>query len=269
MTDKRFICIAGCPRSGTTALATIIGWADSCFIGQERFNLLFNRTPDRFVPDLFTPDRIRDFQPFDCGYRQFSELPVYSSPSANPGMLEGLDKAEVFGDKLISLHRNFGIFDTAAWRKEDVTVVYIIRDAVEVAASYQKRFENSNDAWSEDYAAGIATWSSSIIKLHSYLNSRPAEGSVKYILIEYSSLFQNDPSSFLKRCENLFEVIGLNFGEGQRQGLEKLHRSTIHVANTRVINQEMRSHAKQLITEDVLESYKELVDRTLFPEVSG
>jgi hypothetical protein len=217
---KRFVLVSGCPRSGTTMLTTALNWASSCFVGQERFNLLFNRTPIEFTPELFQPSRIKDFQTGDCGYNSFTDLKEYFSIYSNSEAIDGIEEAVTVGDKLISLYRNFDVLDRPDWKNSDTTILHIVRNVADVANSYQGRFDDEKDQWSENFSSGISEWSTSVEKTFDRLK---ASNLPPIKIVSYENIIESSHEEFLAKCDVLYSNAGLVGSAKTKDGLSRLY----------------------------------------------
>lgn len=261
----RFLFVSGCPRSGTTALTTILNWAPRCFLGQERFNMLFNRDGASFTPSLFTPERIRTFMPMDCGYATFEAQPAYTSHFANKEALAKLEDAEVLGDKLISLWANFSALEAPAWDGKVVDVLHIVRDVRDVAESYQARFLNEADNWQADFEKGVVVWSQSVNRTYEWVTRAQAtQTRAKVRIVNYDHLFEVALPVFLENCQILFSELGLNFGNEQHDGLTLVHAASASAREKRNVNSALREKAFALVKPNVAERQRALMEMAIF-----
>lgn len=228
-------------------------------MGQERFNLLFNRNEPDFVPGLFEPERIRNFRKFDCGYASFEELKGYSGPAANPEMIQSVDRAKFVGDKSISLWRNFAIFDAPAWENQSVRVFHIVRDVTEVAASYQNRFDNPNDQWTADFQKGVDVWSHSVIRAHQWMKSEIGKGHrAKLSIVSYEALFEGDEAAFMSGCGKIFTSAGFDFDNSHLEGPRKVFCASQEAQQRRVISDEFRTRIGSIVNLETYQKFKQL-----------
>ena len=259
----RYVFVSGCPRSGTTGMAKILGWAPKTFIGQERFNLRFNRNQADLVPALFEPARLRRFEKFDCGYDSYDGQPAYASGDANPEMIAGIDTATVFGDKLISLWQDFSVFDAPAWQGQTVDIVHIVRDPGAVAASYQTRFNDHNDLWQADFENGIGVWTRSVKRVSRWLGQDQARSATRMHVVRYENLFDVPEAEFIDRCRTLFSALGLDFLAVQEQGMKRIHAVGQHRKETRQNHPEVAARLEALLQPGVLHRHDDLVARSI------
>lgn len=144
--------IAGCPRSGTTALRNVISIDKDIFIGMERyyFRAALNYS---LSPDLFEKDRFFDLRNGDTFW---NDLNVYAG---GQGSFAG---TTFRGDKIPKLYRHFDkLFNSFT----NCRVLFIYRNIIDVAASYNARARNEQDKlWSrqQDYRVAINDWNESL-----------------------------------------------------------------------------------------------------------
>jgi hypothetical protein len=164
---RRFLFLAGCPRSGTTELTSFLNRHPRIYVGYERFLSLYNKK-DAVNPSLFEPERFVTLEPGDTFWRSLDEMPDWSE--------EGRAKypsADIVGDKA-----PYALFHIPRLRQQfpDAVFVIAVRDIVSVARSWERRARNSADRdWkrSDGFAVGIRVWLSSMQALARYLLRGP------------------------------------------------------------------------------------------------
>jgi hypothetical protein len=150
----RYAFICGCPRSGTTFLATLLNSHPAVAIGIERYGTRFFGEP--LTPALFTPERFYDLRPGDTFYDSLDFARVYADKRSI------FSEAEVVGDKIPLLFRHLDRIEAAF---PGAKVVFCLRNVVDVAASYQARADNPDDAtWSRSKGAlaAVDDWNASL-----------------------------------------------------------------------------------------------------------
>ena len=130
---KQYIFVCGAPRSGTTALASLISTLENTHIGQEVF-----------------PDAVKIPDPTRLTY-SFFDRPILSKrlsrkhpPKEVEKLLKKYATSKVVGDKHPHYHRHL---NNLAEEFPGCHFVFIYRDINEVARSFQRRFENPDDKW--------------------------------------------------------------------------------------------------------------------------
>jgi len=153
---KRLLFVCGTPRSGTSALAQLLNTSPNVVLGIERYRALLValcRSPPHSAGDpiraLFSKDRLlgamrpEDTKPF---------------PLAQKGDAEAKwNHATYVGDKVPFLYRHI---ESLARACPDARFVHIVRDPYQVAASWQRKADDPDDAWpkTNDAAAAVIRW---------------------------------------------------------------------------------------------------------------
>ena len=186
-----FLC--GCPRSGTTALLDFVNSDMRVALGKERY---YKRCVDRFnlMPAHFEEERFFSLEKDDT---------FWSDLESVRSLKERFRRAVYRGDKVPRLYERLpDVF--AAFPKSKV--IFIIRNIVDVAASYNVRARNSKDSqWdsTQDYIAAVRDWNLSLKK---YVEAR--EAGKKILLIEYERFFATSDALL-----ELYEFLELDVTE--------------------------------------------------------
>lgn len=148
-----FLFVAGCPRSGTSFLQSLLISHPQIAIGLERFNLrLFD---GRLSPDDFEPDRFFRVETGDTWYDDLSTFAwTYQT------LRDRYSTARYRGDKV---PRAFEHFDRLIGAFPDVRFIGLVRGVEAVAASYEKRrrdVQHWNPAWGA--AMAVDHWNASL-----------------------------------------------------------------------------------------------------------
>lgn len=251
-----YLFVSGCPRSGTTVMATLLNWSDSVFVAQERFAPLTRFHPEAFKPSLYTASRMLDFRPGECGYGAFQDKKEYASRWANPKDFMALDSYPMIGDKITHLFRRFEMFGDAHWRGLDVAVVHMIRNVFDVAASYQTRKEDAHDAWDWDGDDAVADWTESVERVHAFHQS--ADRTAELILVDYDWWFGGDGMRLLDSSRHLFQSLGLAFDDRQNGGIAGLLDGREHFVGRRRPHPELRSRVERSVGAAILQKHEDL-----------
>ena len=160
MTDgpgKELLFVGGCPRSGTTALTRLLNRHGDILLGNERFYRVFER--GELTPGHFAKARFLRFEPGDT----HDEPPgLDTGPHAHfagAAAETRYDAARMIGDKYPPIFRSYGM---VAERFDDTHIVYILRNPVSVAESYQARADDRSDRWPFDGLRAVLDWNESV-----------------------------------------------------------------------------------------------------------
>src|SRR3712207_3868027 len=130
----RPLFIAGCPRSGTTALTEYLNQHEEVLVCIERYK--YAPPPQEINPSLFTFDRILDYR----------EGETNTPRERHAKLLERKDLAKLkwIGDKR---GMYFKWFEQLAENNPGARFIVIHRPIEEVARSFEARKNNPNDHW--------------------------------------------------------------------------------------------------------------------------
>lgn len=150
---KKPLFVCGCPRSGTTAMGSLLAGDPRIVLGIERYGTMF--FGNSLTPDLFERERFLSLQPGDTFYRSFA-------PDQFAAMQEKFDTATYVGDKIPYLYRYLARLDESL---PGAKVIGTVRNIFDVAASYEARARDETDVtWSRDKKtiAAVDDWSASV-----------------------------------------------------------------------------------------------------------
>lgn len=208
---KRHLFVCGCPRSGTTALQQLLGSHPKIVLGVERFFACsFAANAEGLGPHLFTKERFFDIRPGDTHYGDFSRFGSYYQELA-----ERFDDATWVGDKSPPFVH---LLDHIERRFEAAHVVVIMRDAFDVASSFQVRANNENDpSWGahRDYALAVREWNDANRLTLAFLEK--PERRTGLTIVSYDDVFGNHAS-----IANLFDRLGLDYPTEVRDHYQNL-----------------------------------------------
>jgi len=193
--EKKFLFIAGCGRSGTSALTTIIGSHARIALGLERYNKLMKKSNFLLTREHFTKERFLNVQMGDTQYSDFSRHLVHHNIS------EKWDQCKLVGVKYppadiiySELKKVFG----------DFYYIFIYRNIFDVAESWNRKAA-SEAAWpaEKNYIKAVKRWNLSLQKtLHLINMGEPI------ICVKYEDLFFSD-----KPLDLVFKKLGLPIDE--------------------------------------------------------
>jgi hypothetical protein len=183
-----FIC--GCPRSGTSALRNVFNTDPRFALGMERY---YSRGSINFnlQRSHFEKSRFYDLQEGDTFWPSLDNC---TSNEAN------FDKAHYRGDKIPLLYKNL---QSLFAEIPDSTVLFIVRDIYEVAASYNTRAQDENDklwARNQNFRVAVDDWNDSLVHLYQSCQERKEN----VIPIFFDDFFSDETA-----LANLMSKLGL------------------------------------------------------------
>jgi len=210
--DRQLLFVVGLARSGTTALTELLSTHPEIALGMERYKrLMLRRASVELRPSLFEPARFFDF----------TDGLTNITPDASPRwdayyrhLAEGYDTATYVGDKVTGVRVRMILQRFPAAR-----VVVIVRDLVEVAASWQRRADDPTDAgWREAWDAQEAAvqWNRGLRQLLRMFDL--ATGRIR--VVEYRTLF-GDPSG--RSIHGTFDWLGLPASPAADTAFDQMH----------------------------------------------
>jgi hypothetical protein len=172
--ERTYAFIAGCSRSGTTALTQLVNLHPDVAIGYERFALLARA--GRLTPDLFETGRFLDFQDGDSHWK------TYAGKAKRERVLHKYHAAKVIGDKIPQLVDELDQLAAFA----DPRMIFIVREPFAVAKSFDSRARNARDGWlnDRDFRVAVKEFNDAMTNIIAYAaTGRP------YLLLDYDGLF--------------------------------------------------------------------------------
>ncbi|ALG89147.1 MAG: sulfotransferase [Pseudomonadota bacterium] len=160
--DRRHAFVAGCARSGTTALTRLLNRHPDICIGHERFAKLYKT--GGLTPAHFEPERFLSVQDGDTHYDALSGFRAAHGA--------GIGAAKLVGDKIPRITDDF---ETLFAAFPGCKVVYILRDPFSVAESYERRAKDPQDGWAptRGFLAAMQEWNDSLLRTKKELGRRP------------------------------------------------------------------------------------------------
>jgi len=194
----RYLFVCGCPRSGTTALTTLLNEDERVLLGQERFRLIRKLLePFHFTEEVF-------FNPTE---RETSWAMPWRGERVRPGSFAEYHAlrerwrggtVEVIGDKAPfysdQLERLGSAFPGARF-------VLLVRDLHEVAASYRRRAADPVDHWPAENGHALATehWNAALG------HARAFPEADRLLLVSHARFFGGTPGEL----DRLYAFLGL------------------------------------------------------------
>ncbi len=206
-----YLFICGAPRSGTTAMWRLLVNDDRLIIGVERYGNLFFKTP--LTAELFTKERFCNLQSGDTFYSSLESFNKYYI-----GIEDRFERARYVGDKIPLLFKHLAsLFE----RIPNAKVIIMLRNIVDVAASYEARANDQNDtSWNtkKRTSSAIADWRDSLIALKKHVADQrilpvvyedfffgnvDARIVYKFLDLESTARLADDHKNILTRSSNL------------------------------------------------------------------
>ena len=149
--NKGYCFVSGSARSGTSELVRMLNCSPTILIGMERFFYLIERRElnhKHFSEEYFGNIKNEDTH---ADGALIIDMSSYK---------ERFESSKIIGDKYPNLYEYFDyIFEIFPKAKH----LYILRNPLSVAESYQARFTNPEDPqWLLDYKFGLANWNKSV-----------------------------------------------------------------------------------------------------------
>lgn len=175
--QKQIVFLCGTPRAGTSALTNMLNKHPEVFIGMERFhNIIVSR---QLKKEHFDCNRFINIIPGDT--HKFGGLNKQGEALLN------CNKAKVLGEKFPKLFQHYDyIFNEFPVAQ----LVYIIRNPLSVAESYEFRANDVDDIWPkwQNYLVAIKDWNESV---QTTLNLIQKLGTKQICLVEYETIFSD------------------------------------------------------------------------------
>ena len=163
-------------------------------LGVERYVLLANQKRNRFSPELFEKDKFFDLQPRETFYKELNAGGYYEVARRR------FDDALWVGDKIPHLFQKYDEVDAAL---PGAHYIYIVRNIIDVAGSYQKRADTGSWKETRDYARAVLDWRHSIEATLKF-TARMTTSKSRVHIISYEELYLQAAN-----LEPLFAKLGL------------------------------------------------------------
>lgn len=219
----KYLFIAGCARSGTSALAHMIGSNDKIVMGMERFGHLVSPDDFRLTPAHFEKNRFFDVQSGDTFYQDFERFHRFDK-----NIRDKFGFATYFGDKRPDLYESY---DQLYEAFPSAKVLFIYRDVKEVASSYQDRVLKGED-WPayKNYERAVSEWNRSL-----YLTREAINKGFDIKVVDYESVFV--------KCVDIQPIFDW-------LDLEIDHRMWRKMVEIEIRSKQLQRERKLLLTED-------------------
>ena len=204
--EKKYLFVCGSPRSGTTAMWNFLANDNRIKMGVERYGNLFFRKP--LTTELFEYERFFDLQEGDTFYNELNSFSPYYKK-----IIDNYEGAEYYGDKIPLLYKYLDRLNEAIPNSK---VIIMIRNIIDVSASYEARANNDNDeSWSRNKrtASAIEDWRDSLKVVRQNLNNP------NVIPIIYEDFYSD-----INEAKKLFTKIELSFTEKNEKAYMATHK---------------------------------------------
>ncbi|MGD1699534.1 sulfotransferase family protein [Dapis sp. BLCC M229] len=202
----KYLFVCGCPRSGTTAILNLLNYHPLIALGVERYKHYANKTLiHKLNPDLFQPSVF-----FDVREEQTNLNPQHKGweNQWKPFYEELKEKfpknTTIIGDKFPHYYEFYEEIN-AQFTSAGVKFIFMLRDIIDVALSYDARAKNQKDiGWgrNRNYKFAVSDWNQSLINTWNYLENRKQEN---LFICEYEKLFSGD-DRYLNLLLNFLDI---------------------------------------------------------------
>lgn len=222
----KHLFIAGCPRSGTTALAQYLNNDDRIIVGIERYI----RICDSITSAHFEKDNFLNPSKEETG-RLNPDLFKTFKDKWNQGTLKYVgDKVPRYYQHMLYLAETF-----PACR-----ILFLWRDLFAVASSYNVRAEKQKKNWNKDrdYRRAVADWNESLTCLKEFVEAGHHN---RVHLVKYEPFFSGDLAAY----QALYDFLALKSRPGDEQAFR------------RITQKWPKQASKPLMLDDEMKSYLE------------
>jgi Sulfotransferase family len=178
---QKYLFICGCPRSGTTALVRLLNSHNSLAIGMERYKYYASsKNISRINQEAFKSDTFLNLQAdqTNINWKYFYDELIDKYQS----------RVKYLGDKYPHYYR---FYQQINQNLGNVKWIFIIRDVVSIANSYNARAADPNDQWSKEanFKRAVEHWNESLVSTWKYQKNNP---NPQLFVCEYERLFNYD-----------------------------------------------------------------------------
>lgn len=244
---QEYLFICGCPRSGTTALVRLLNSHKSLAIGMERYKYYANQKNIKKInPELFKSDvffELKDSQT-NINWKYFYDELIDKYQSG----------VKYLGDKYPHYYRFYNQINKNV---NNVKWIFIVRDVVSIAKSYNARAADPNDRWSPkaDYRKAVDHWNESLVETWKYQKSHP---NPNLFVCEYERLFRYD----LDYLNSLLDFLDVGLSPEIQMFFEQMKSDWIKkgsASSSSALNEQQMSyiqeHAKYTLKKNLLKKF--------------
>lgn len=198
---KKHLFICGCPQSGTTALWRLMVAHPGIFLGVERYGHLA-RHRGRIGPALFEKQKFFRIEPGQTFYSDLAGKNDYYSDGERR-----YDEAAWVGDNIPMLFNDYSGIEA---NFENAHILFIFRNIIDVAGSYQNRSRSGTANGNRDYRGAVKDWHRSLKTTRDFLSMQGRRTSVAAVSYEEMFLREADLTP-------LFDWLGLEYTASVRR----------------------------------------------------
>lgn len=229
-----YLFIAGCARSGTSALAQLLGSHGKAVMGMERFGHLVGKDDFRLRPAHFEPERFLHVQPGDTFYDDFGQFHQW-----DPQIVQKVQGGQLayIGDKRPELYESY---DALFAQFPSAKVIFIYRNINDVAASWNKRAaDGENWPAHRDFKKAVFVWNNSLRATRDAIDKYTG----KIVCLRYEDVFLE-----AKDLGNLYRWLGLDMDRTTQEKLKNILNNSRRLQEERqtfALSQEQRAFCEQ------------------------
>lgn len=193
-----YLFIAGCPRSGTTALAKLLNADNRILVGIERYiRIQKSITPEHFLKDRF-------LHPVKEETAHFEREDLFNAFRVKWDQ----NTLQYIGDKVPSYYRHLPyLVETFPCCK----ILFLLRNLIKVASSYNVRaYDWKNWPESHDYQRATSDWNESLQCLKTFVDSGYAD---QIHVVNYEPFFSGSQT----HLQAVYEFLALDQTPTDRQ----------------------------------------------------
>lgn len=250
---QEYLFICGCPRSGTTALVRLLNAHKSIGIGMERYKYYASQqNVHKINSNAFKAENFFNLQDEQTNLKwtqYYDDLRIKYQ--------QGID---IVGDKYPHYYR---FYDQINSNLNNVKWIFIVRNVVDVAKSYNVRSANPEDGWPSEanYKRAVVHWNESLAKTWKYQKSNY---NPNLFICEYERLFGYE-TDYLK---SLLNFLNVNFDSNIKAYFERMeqewntkqqYRSKPKANLNKLEIQYIEANAKQNLKNNLVNKFDKLV----------
>ena len=242
-TQRKYLFICGCARSGTSALWRLMTAHSKLAIGLERYIGRCNQKDFSMSPKHFVKDR---FYTLKVGDTHFPSIEEGKGSEYYSEIKNRYEESIFFGDKTPKLFRYyeqlFKVFP-------NTKILFIYRNIFDVAQSFNLKKEKTGP-WKRDYKTAVKDWNISLRETNQWLQKRENQ----ILPICYEDLFFG--KYFL---ENIFDFLEVECEELVQYRFKELREEASEIE--RVRTDKLSSLEKKYIMQNArFNMYKKLIE---------